>query len=313
MIRSLLSIALAILLSANAISQITTVTLEPSADNTIFSENAGELSNGKGDFLFSGTTDDGHFRRALLRFDLSSIPEGVIIDSASLSLSVSKSIAGNMDAQLHVLTRYWGEGNSNAPGQEGKGTDALPGDATWLHSFYDTSGWETPGGDFLSEPVASAVFGNTGSAVFESTALTSNLNDWIANPSENFGWILIVNESVKPSAKRFYSKDYLTDISKRPKLIIHYEPVTFSGNAFKEFGAVSIASEPGRHEIVIYHDLPSDFYRLSVFDLSGTLVSVGDVLLEPGINRVPQEFHKNGLYLVKMQGSQGIFTGKIIF
>ncbi|HEX3111894.1 MAG TPA: hypothetical protein VHU20_01370, partial [Candidatus Eisenbacteria bacterium] len=77
---------LALLLSTPAWAE--TVTLTPSKDNTIFSE-SGSLSSGVGNALYSGEINNGSLRRALLAFDVSSIPTGAVIDSVQLVLTVT--------------------------------------------------------------------------------------------------------------------------------------------------------------------------------------------------------------------------------
>ena len=42
----------------------------------------------------------------------------------------------------------WGEGTSFGLGA---GSPATPGDATWLHTFYNTDLWTNAGGDFSSD------------------------------------------------------------------------------------------------------------------------------------------------------------------
>jgi len=112
-----------------------TVILTPSKDNSLYESADGSLSNGKGDFLFAGKTRNGDIRRALLAFPITdSIPTGATINSVSLTLHLSKSVSSGESLSLHRMTRDWGEGNSNASGQEGGGTAAQTGDATWLHA-----------------------------------------------------------------------------------------------------------------------------------------------------------------------------------
>jgi hypothetical protein len=128
-----------------------TVTLEPARDNTLYSE-SGNISNGAGEYLFAGTIQRGDARRAVLAFDMSGIPPGATVLTATLTLTMSRSIAGETAVSLHALQRDWGEGASDAVGEEGAGAAAEPGDATWLHTFFDTDLWATPGGDFEATP-----------------------------------------------------------------------------------------------------------------------------------------------------------------
>jgi len=133
-----------------------TVTLEPNQDNTLYEDAAGGRSNGSGQHLFSGATDDGLIRRAVLRFDVAgSLPAGASVTSARLTLNMSRTNGGAASTALHALTSAWGESTSDAGGEEGRGATSVAGDATWLHTSYDTATWTTPGGDFAATASAS--------------------------------------------------------------------------------------------------------------------------------------------------------------
>jgi hypothetical protein len=75
----------------------TTVTITASADNTIYQDNTSN-SNGAGQNLFAGNTgptSGNSPRRALLKFDLSTIPAGSSVTAAALLLFANKTVAGN--------------------------------------------------------------------------------------------------------------------------------------------------------------------------------------------------------------------------
>jgi hypothetical protein len=202
----------------------TTVVLDASKDNTLIEDSTGALSNGAGDFLFAGTTNQPGIRRATLRFDVASspIPTGATIDSAVLTLYMSKTVAGSATVTLHRLTANWGEADSNADGAEGDGAAAHAGDATWIHTFSDTSMWTNAGGDFVASPSASTVVQSTGFYHWRSTeALLSDIRSWLDNPAGNFGWILIGDESMPVTSKRFDSREH-PEVTHRPKLTVFF-------------------------------------------------------------------------------------------
>ena len=133
------------LLQVVAVPAPVDVVLPASKDNSIYSE--GSFSNALGHGLFAGRTGTApNRRRALIKFDLSSVPAGSTIQSASLSLTITKSPnATNRTFAFHRLTRDWGEATSNAEGDEGAGAAATTGDATWAAPFHGTlPGWTTP-------------------------------------------------------------------------------------------------------------------------------------------------------------------------
>ncbi len=195
-------------------------------DTTIFSES--NNSDGMGTGLFVGKTAKGQLRRALVSFDLASIPTGSTIQGAELDLTVSKTISSSQPVTAHRLLAEWSEGTANAPGQEGAGTPAGEGDTTWSHRVYSTAAWGTPGGDFQPEESGTGSAGNTGAqAQITGAKMAEDVQLWIMNPALNFGWILLGNETDNASAKRFHStNDTSASAGQRPRLIIQYTPPT---------------------------------------------------------------------------------------
>ncbi len=197
-----------------------TVVLTPTADTSLFSE--GELSNGGGDYLFTGLILTGAERRALLRFDLSAIPLGATIDSASLEVTVSRTISGTVSVRLHRLLNDWQEGSVDAPGQEGTGAPASAGDATWLARRLGSELWTEPGGDF--DPLESARAGlrDNGRYSYSGDALAADVQAWLDQPSSNHGWLLLGNPAAGfGSAKRLNSREN-PDPASRPLLTINF-------------------------------------------------------------------------------------------
>jgi len=186
------------------------VAIPADRDNTLYEDAAGDLSNGAGDFVFSGNTNGNGLRRALLHFDVAgAVPAGSTVTSATLRLNMSMTIAGAEDLGLYPVLADWGEGTSDAPLAEGGGTLSTAGDATWLHTFYNTSFWTTPGGDFFGMPSATASVAGVGPYAWGSTAaMVADVQGWLDDPASNYGWILVGNEAVTVTAKRFDSRDH---------------------------------------------------------------------------------------------------------
>ena len=177
-------------------------------DNTLYEDSSGSLSNGAGQFLFVGRTSGGSIRRGVIAFDIAgSVPAGSTISGVSLTLLMSRSQVGAQVIGLHRLLADWGEGTSDASGNEGRGTSATAGDATWLHRTFDTDTWASPGGDFASPASGSTSVSDTGSYTWQSTPqMVSDVQQWLDDPSGNFGWLLKGDE-VTRSAKRFDSRE----------------------------------------------------------------------------------------------------------
>lgn len=198
-----------------------TVVLEPAKDNTLYESELGAVSNGAGQHLFAGMTNDERLRRAVLSFDLSTVPPGAEVHSATLALHVSRTVSGETPVTVHALQRDWGEGDSDAPGEEGAGALAEPGDATWVFTFFNTARWTTTGGDFDAAPLATTSVGAVGDYAWSSPELAADVQRWLDDPSQNFGWIVLGDEATDGTAKRFDSRENPTQ-AQRPRLTITY-------------------------------------------------------------------------------------------
>ncbi len=212
-----------LLLFSFCISAQTTVNLSAEKDNSMYSEN-GNFSNGAGDFLFAGRTQGGlgtDIRRALIKFDVSTIPAGSLI--TAVSLEVTGSNGGASLVNLHLLNSDWGEAGSDAPGAEGQGTAAQNGDATWLSNFFNTSLWTTAGGDFNALSSASASVDEGSVSTFTSVAMVDDVQDWIDGTTPNYGWILVGDETAPGTAVRMNSRE---NGSGNPVLNVTYEAPT---------------------------------------------------------------------------------------
>ncbi len=195
----------------------------PAADNTLFEDSSRFRSNGAGVYLFVGNTNTRNTRRALLRFDVAgAVPPGATVTAVSLRLRMSKTRGGNETVTLHRVLTDWGEGASDASGQEGRGTQAAPGDATWVHRFFEGDEWATPGGDFEPSPSGSTTVGGTGSDTWPSeAAMVADVQSWLEEPETNYGWLLQGDEDARQTAKRFDSREH-SDSGRRPQLTIEF-------------------------------------------------------------------------------------------
>lgn len=130
-----------------------------SQDNSLFESATGELSNGAGTGLFVGRTIQAagqSLRRGLIQFDLTQIPTGSIINSATIRLTQNQAAGQGAQTSIsvHRVTSSWGEGTSRAAAPGGMGAIATPDSATWIHRFSPATTWNNAGGDDVA--IASA-------------------------------------------------------------------------------------------------------------------------------------------------------------
>ena len=211
-----------ILFTATLFSQ-QSVTITASKDNTLYETPDGSLSDGSGSYLFVGRTNQSSnsLRRAVIKFDLvGKLPENAVIVLVKLTLNLSKTKTSASNVNIHRMITDWGEGTSDADENDGGGAASATNDATWLHRFFSTQSWITPGGDFNPSKSAQLSVNNIGLYTWQDTLMRADVVSWLQNPSANFGWILIGNETGQ-SSKRFDSRSATTS-STRPQLIVQF-------------------------------------------------------------------------------------------
>lgn len=203
----------------------TTVNITANLDNTLYEDLTGSLSNGIGTSIFVGQTASADIRRALVRFNVAAVvPAGAAIVSASLRFNVAQSTAAvPLDVDIHACTRSWGEGTSAALGGGGSGALATAGDATWLHRFWNTTPWSTPGGDFNPTPSATFSMPTFGLATVDATpGLVADVQSWLNTPANNLGWLLKAQTEsplITSTARRLNSRESATN---KPTLTVSY-------------------------------------------------------------------------------------------
>ncbi|MDR0612227.1 MAG: DNRLRE domain-containing protein [Dysgonamonadaceae bacterium] len=229
-----LGIALAIAMLPS-LSNADSRTLTADRDNTIYYNHDEEsysdsLSNGSGGSFVAGTVNTpNYYRRALIHFDLSRLAGGTV-DSVVLKIHAQQNARHDETARhftLHKLNQEWKQGDSEAA-DPGRGTQAQTNDATWKWSVYPNSLWTTEGGNFVE--TASATTGTLTddlldvdvfwrSSVSVNEQMKTDVQNWINNPSTNFGWLIKGIEGTDlRKATMFYSRES----ANKPTLTVYY-------------------------------------------------------------------------------------------
>lgn len=203
--------------------------LGASLDATLYEYTTIPLANGAGEWFFAGMNNQGLRRRGLISFDLAAFVDSlggaeIEVHSVTLELALSQGGGAETAIDLHRVAAAWGEGTSDASGNEGSGAPATPGSATWFNTFFDGSFWSTPGGDFAAASSATLSLGANGSYGVSSEGMRQDVLAWIADASVNFGWILIGDETQMGTARRFDSRQNELPAG-RPRLVIDYTVV----------------------------------------------------------------------------------------
>jgi len=174
--------------------------------------NSGSPGNNAGTtgWFDAGRDGAGGVRRDLLRFDLSGIPAGATVTSATLQLTVVKVPANgpvNSTFDLFRMLAGWKEGTKTG----NSGAPATAGETTWNARILGTTNWTTPGAksDAAATASASTAVGSADNATYSWTGpgLTADVQLWVNDPAQNFGWLLTSRgESSSRSVRGFASR-----------------------------------------------------------------------------------------------------------
>src|SRR5688572_28259901 len=154
-------------------------------------------------------------QHCLFRFSLDSIPAGAAISGATLRLIAVAGPREAFDFDLNRLLVNWTESG-----------------ATWNARLTGTL-WTTPGTaagtDYVATPSATAALSPVPVSValggqpvtnnFTSTGMVADLQLWLDQPGENFGWILHVAGGQPGSGRQLASRE---DPALKPVLTIEY-------------------------------------------------------------------------------------------
>ncbi|MCA9160355.1 MAG: DNRLRE domain-containing protein, partial [Planctomycetales bacterium] len=154
--------------SGVSIKPFGTVTIEvsPVQDTYIQGKNPTTNTGTQGSLVID--RESGDLQRALLQFDLSSIPAGSTITSATLKLNAT-AIDGSLTIQAYQLQQSWAEGS-----------------ATWNQRTSGTN-WTSAGSTYNTTPLDSITTNLTGLHAFNLTTLAQA---WLAGTQQNYGVML---------------------------------------------------------------------------------------------------------------------------
>jgi hypothetical protein len=197
-----------------------TISLRPVADTTIQEAFPGN-NLGAGTTFTSGGRRKGGATRALLLFDImGNLPPGAVVTSASLAVTVVGTPAGGASStfDLDRVLSEWGEGDGS---DRSGGAAADAGQASWDNRLGPGVSWAAAGGDYSGTASGTRAVTGNGVYTFTSTAgLISDVQGWLANPANNFGWMLVSeSEGTPTSIRRFGSRE---DLSSGPVLTLQF-------------------------------------------------------------------------------------------
>ncbi|MBX7244474.1 MAG: DNRLRE domain-containing protein [Candidatus Sumerlaeaceae bacterium] len=191
-------------------------------DDTTLYSNVPFDNAGGSDRMRAGETQAHGTRRALIRFNLSSIPRNATITSVSLNLLMTEAPGvGPPDTtqSLYRITHPWVEGTGFGTGAGGTLTTVS---ATWNNCA--STSWTKAGGDyFAAERSATADIGNLTftNVIWAGKGMVSDVQSWVTWPRQNYGWILKGEEIIIQTARGYGTSDSL-EPSEHPVLTVTY-------------------------------------------------------------------------------------------
>lgn len=146
--------------------------------------------------------------RAVIQFDLSSIPSAAGVVSAILSIYHSSNAGSPISADVYArrVTAQWDESQ-----------------ATWNNRLTGTA-WGSAGGDATSTDQAWVNVPTTQN-VFRDWTVTAIVQSWVSGTNPNYGFHISGQESNTTARKDFNSSDHSV-AGERPKLVITYTQPT---------------------------------------------------------------------------------------
>ncbi len=187
----------------------TEIESDTKVDDSFLQELAPNTNHDQKFFIRVGVEQNIKKTRGVIRFNLSSIPEGTDINSAQLRLFFFRipgadSFADKTHSVHRILPgRNWSEST-----------------VTW-NSINSTDFWSSPGGDFNPNATDSVII-NSQKMGFIYWNVTKDVQYFIST-GNNFGWVIKEQEENESFTRRDYrSSEYFQNPSQRPALIINF-------------------------------------------------------------------------------------------
>lgn len=201
----------------------TTVELTSVADAEIYAD-AATTNYGACNEMYVGFFSDkkrNYTDRAVVRFDLTTLPANITIQSATLRLtSVARTVGDttpestSRNVAIHQIAanQIWTEGTGSCAGGSGN--------VTWTNRTTGTP-WSIAGGGPLGTALATTSVGGLGQHTWTSTALRDAAAGWYSTPANNNGLVIKYASETTDGYKLFASRQATADANK-PKLIVTY-------------------------------------------------------------------------------------------
>lgn len=267
-------------------------TFDPSADVSLgYHDNYSTADNNYASasqfaaFVIPGTQGGVNSNRGLIRFDLSSITPGTVVDSAKLMLfmyngysgtSLVNGHYGNNECYLRRVTTNWIEST-----------------VTWNTQPAETT---------VNQVIIPA--SDSSDQNYE-VRVDDLVQFFIDNPSSNYGMKMGLMDEVDGNNLSFHSLNS-SNVAKRPKLIVYLRT---SGTI--EISSFEVNCFPNPTSETISFDLGTGTKTVKIFDINGRMVNEFTDISEEVLSFNVAEL-QNGTYFYTVSRDNGIASGKFI-
>ncbi len=186
-----------------------TLTVQPSTNDSTMKKGTPTTNYGTNISLqIAGDAGGTLYERTIINFNFASLPSGIIIVSAAMSLYrygyFNSDAVGRTYTALRCTRTNWTEGG-----------------VAW-DTYDGTNNWTASGGDYTTTDYNQETVPAIGNWM-DFSSLKAQVDYAINNTSEIIHIIIAEDtESAGDYTSQFYSNDYTTDTALRPKLIINY-------------------------------------------------------------------------------------------
>lgn len=163
--------------------------------------------------LFWLSNSAGVLHHGLLQFDLSDLPIGAEVISATLDLNVTRTDAGvSIILNAHRVTQSWVQGSGGTSGLS-------PADGATWDTYDGTNLWVTPGGDYDPTVMASVSIPDLLGGKYQ-LDISSLVEGWVQGQYLNYGLLLAVSSD---TLKTHVSTSNTATATERPRLTVTYK------------------------------------------------------------------------------------------
>lgn len=226
--------------------------------------------------------------RALMQFDLSAIPQGTTILNARLSLYANPAQQNGNPA----LGPMYGTANS---------CELLKITSPWTLNNVNWANQPTyTTNNLITLSQSTSAYQN-----YQQIDVTSIVQDWVNQPSLNYGWMIKMTTGSFYNSMLFSSSDF-PDSTKHPKLEICYETVGLS--EIKDQIPFEVYPNPATTRLTIHVSKQSSvIQRIAITDIAGKSIEMNSALPQSGQPlSIDISSLAKGMYFLRLDSQDGL-------